>query len=42
MGKGTDEKSTEFLQSELKQAKSVEQFIRENESDLKAKVFRSI
>ena len=33
----TEEKSTAFLQSELKQAKSLEQFIQENESDLKAK-----
>lgn len=32
-----EEKSTEFLQSELKQAKSLEQFIQENEQNLKAK-----
>ena len=31
------EKSTAFLQSELKQAASLEQFIKENEKNLKAK-----
>lgn len=37
MGDKQKEKSTAFLQSELKQASSLEQFIKENEQNLKAK-----
>ena len=37
MGNRTEEKNTAFLQSELKRAESLEQFIKENEQDLKAK-----